>query len=122
MQPVLLKNTGINFESDALTGFPFLDDTGQNAYGGALGIQYLFDLQQQIVFEVAMSRDLDDFSGSFDQEVGEQYAAQIRYQIPLNNAWILRADTIYALKEEIASSGKDFEDNFGVRTELRWKF
>ena len=33
----ILKNTGITFESDALTGFPFLNDTGQNAYGGAVG-------------------------------------------------------------------------------------
>lgn len=118
----ILKNTGINFESDALTGFPFLDDTGQNAYGGALGIQYLFDLQQQLVFEVAASRDLDDFDGYFDQEVGEQYAAQIRYQVPLSNAWILRADTIYAIKEDIVNDGDDYDSNFGVRTELRWKF
>ncbi len=119
----LLKNTGINFESDALTGFPFLNDKGQNAYGGAIGLQYLFDLQQQLVFEVAASRDLDDVSGSFDREIGEQYAAQIRYQIPLSNAWILRADTIYALKEDIVNEqGKDFVDNFGVRTELRFKF
>ncbi len=118
----LLRNTGISFESDALTGFPFLDDTGQNAYGGALGLQYLFDLQQQLVFEVAATRDLDDFDGYFDQEVGEQYAAQIRYQIPLNNAWILRADTIYALKEDIDDGDDGFDQNFGIRTELRWKF
>ncbi|MGI9452213.1 MAG: hypothetical protein ACR2QH_16475 [Geminicoccaceae bacterium] len=91
-----LRNTGINFESDALTGFPFLDDSGQNAYGGAIGLQYLFDLQQQLVFEVAATRDLDDISDSFDEVVGNQYAAGIRYQIPLSNAWLLRADAIYA--------------------------
>ncbi len=117
----LLKNTGINFESDALTGFPFLNDTGQNAYGGAIGLQYLFDLQQQLVFELAGTRDLDDFSNSFDEVVGNQYAAGIRYQIPLSNAWILRADAIYAYKEDVADDDLD-DDNFGVRTELRWKF
>ena len=53
----------------ALTGFPFLDDTGQNAYGGAIGVQYLFDLQQQLVFEVAAERRLSDFSNSFDDVV-----------------------------------------------------
>ena len=111
----LLKNTGINFESDALTGFPFLNDTGQNAYGGAIGLQYLFDLQQQLVFELAMERDLADVSDRFDEIVGDQYAAGVRYQIPLNNSWLLRADAIYALKE-------DDEDAAGVRTELRWKF
>ena len=116
----LLRNTGISFESDALTGFPFLDDTGQNAYGGAIGLQYLFDLQQQLVFEVAATRDLNDFSGYFEQEVGEQYAGSIRYQIPLSNAWILRADAIYAYKEGVNDGDED--DNIGVRTELRWKF
>ena len=116
-----LRNTGINFESDALTGFPFLDDSGQNAYGGAIGVQYLFDLQQQLVFEVAATRDLDDISDSFDEVVGNQYAAGIRYQIPLSNAWLLRADAIYAYKEDVNDSDLD-DDNFGVRTELRWKF
>jgi len=117
----LLRNTGINFESDALTGFPFLDDTGQNAYGGAVGLQYLFDLQQQLVFEVAGVRQLSDFSGSIDDEVGNQYAAGIRYQIPLNNAWLLRADAIYAYREDAEDSDLD-DNNFGIRTELRWKF
>jgi hypothetical protein len=111
----ILKNTGINFESDALTGFPFLNDTGQNAYGGAVGVQYLFDLDQQLVLEVALERDLEDFSNSFDEVVGDQYAAGIRYQIPLSKAWLLRADAIYALKEGEA-------DAAGARTELRWKF
>jgi len=111
-----LRNTGINFESDALTGFPFLDDTGQNAYGGAIGVQYLFDLQQQLVFEVAATRDLDDFSNEFDSIVQEQYAAGVRYQIPLSNAWLFRADAIYAYREALD------DDVFGVRSELRFKF
>ena len=50
----ILKNVGINFETDALTGYPKLDDTGSNAFGGAIGLQYLFNLDQQLVFEVAM--------------------------------------------------------------------
>ncbi len=114
-QTGLLKNTGISFESDALTGFPFLNDTGQNAYGGAIGVQYLFDLQQQLVFELAGSRDLDDFSNEFDEIVGNQYAASVRYQIPISNAWLIRSDAIYAIKE-------DEDDAAGVRAELRWKF
>ncbi len=112
----LLKNTGINFESDALTGFPFLDDTGQNAYGGALGIQYLFDLDQQIVVEVAGVRELADFSSSsFESIVENQYAIGTRYQIPLNNAWLLRADAMYGWRESDSNIA-------GVRTELRFKF
>ena len=50
----ILKNVGINFETDALTGYPKLDDTGSNAFGGAIGLEYLFNLDQQLVFEVAM--------------------------------------------------------------------
>ncbi len=112
----ILKNTGINFESDALTGFPFLDDTGQNAYGGAIGIQYLFDFEQQIVVEVAGVRELADISSSqFEQVVENQYAIGARYQRPLSNAWIFRADAMYGWLESNA-------DSAGVRTELRFKF
>ena len=31
----VLKNTGINFETDGLTGFPKLDDTAVNSVGGS---------------------------------------------------------------------------------------
>ena len=40
----ILKNTGINFETDGLTGFPKLDDTGRDTFGAVLGIEYLSDL------------------------------------------------------------------------------
>ena len=56
----ILKNVGINFETDALTGYPKLNDTGSNALGGAIGLQYLFNLDQQLVFEVAMVQPFGD--------------------------------------------------------------
>ena len=56
----LLKNVGISFETDALTGFPKLNDTGSNAYGGAIGLQYLFNLDQQLVFELATVQPFGD--------------------------------------------------------------
>lgn len=111
----ILKNTGIAFESDALTGFPFLNDTGQNAYGGAVGVQHLFDLDQQIVVELAAVRNLEDISDSFEEVVGNQYAISARYQLPLSNAWIFRADAIHGLRESQ-------DDITGIRTELRFKF
>jgi hypothetical protein len=114
-QDGILKNTGIAFESDALTGFPFLNDTGQNAYGGAVGIQHLFDLDQQIVVELSAVRNLEDVSESFEEVVGNQYAVAARYQLPLSNAWLVRADAIYGLRESL-------DDVAGVRTELRFKF
>jgi hypothetical protein len=103
---------GINFETDALTGYPKLDDTGSNTFGGALGLQYLFNLDQQLVFEVATVQPFeDDAIGTKDA----QYGFGIRYQIPITRSWLFRADATYQIQE-----GRD--DNFGFRTELRSKF
>lgn len=109
----ILKNVGINFETDALTGFPKLDDTGSNAFGGAIGLEYLFNLDQQLVFEVAMVQPFkDDGIGAQDA----QYGFGVRYQIPINRAWLFRADATYQIL-----AGAE-EDNFGIRAEIRRKF
>ncbi|MGA7457003.1 MAG: hypothetical protein WBW51_06725, partial [Methyloceanibacter sp.] len=121
----ILKNVGINFETDALTGFPKLDDTGSNAYGGAIGLQYLFDLDRQLVFEVAMVQPFED-DGIGAQNA--QYGFGVRYQIPINRAWLFRADATYQILavadhdnfEDIFEG--NFEDNFGIRAEIRRKF
>jgi hypothetical protein len=107
----ILKNVGINFETDALTGYPKLNDTGADTWGGALGLTYLFgqDMGQQVTFEVAMVQPFGD------SVIPVQYGFGARYQIALNRAWLLRADATYQLIE-------DGEDNFGVRMELRRKF
>jgi hypothetical protein len=108
----ILKNVGINFETDALTGFPKLDDTGSNTWGGAIGLQYLFDLDEQLAFEVAMVQPFEnDGIGAEDS----QYGFGARYQIPITNAWLFRADATYQILEGV-------EDNFGVRAEVRRKF
>ncbi len=109
----ILKNVGINFETDALTGYPKLDDSGSDALGGAIGLQYLFNLDQQLVFEVAMVEPFnDDGIGAQDT----QYGFGVRYQIPIDRAWLFRADATYQILE-----GED-EDNFGLRAEVRRKF
>ena len=108
----ILKNVGINFETDALTGFPKLDDTGSNTWGGAIGLQYLFDLDEQLAFEVAMVQPFEnDGIGAEDS----QYGFGARYQIPITNAWLFRADATYQILEGV-------EDNFGIRAEVRRKF
>jgi hypothetical protein len=117
----ILKNVGINFETDALTGFPKLDDTGSNAFGGAIGLQYLFNLDQQLVFEVAMVQPFEaDGIGVQDA----QYGFGVRYQIPLNRAWLFRADATYQIldDEDNFEDNFEFEDNFGIRAEIRRKF
>ena len=121
----ILKNVGINFETDALTGFPKLDDTGSNAFGGAIGLQYLFNLDRQLVFEVAMVQPFEE-DGIGAQHA--QYGFGVRYQVPLNRAWLFRADATYQI---LAVADEDnfedifegnFEDNFGIRAEIRRKF
>lgn len=108
----ILKNVGINFETDALTGYPKLDDTASNTFGGALGVEYLFNLDQQLVFEVATVQPFEnDGIGARDA----QYGFGVRYQIPITRSWLFRADATYQIQEGT-------EDNFGFRTELRSKF
>ena len=121
----ILKNVGINFETDALTGFPKLDDTGSNTFGGAIGLEYLFNLDQQLVFEVAMVQPFED-DGIGAQHA--QYGFGVRYQVPLSRAWLFRADATYQI---LAAADKNdfedivdgnFDDNFGIRAEIRRKF
>ena len=109
----VLVNTGLVFETDNMTEFPTLDATGHNTYGGALGVEYLFSLDQQIVFEVG---GFNVFGDEEDRTAkGFQVAFGARYQRNLNNAWILRSDLI--------AGARQFQDNvFGVRVELRRKF
>nr|WP_246317638.1 hypothetical protein [Hyphomicrobium methylovorum] len=108
----ILKNVGINFETDALTGYPKLDDTASNTFGGALGLQYLFNLDQQLVFEVAT---VQPFENDGIGARHAQYGFGVRYQIPITRSWLFRADATYQIQEH-------GDDNFGFRTELRSKF
>lgn len=107
----VLKNTGILFETDGLTGFPKLDDTANNTTGGALGLEYLFNLDHQIVLETAV---VSDFAG-VSVAKGEQLGVGFRYQLPITHALILRSDLIAGFRQ-------NDEDVFGVRFEIRRKF
>ena len=87
--------------------------TGSNAFGGAIGLEYLFNLDQQLVFEVAMVEPFEnDGIGARDA----QFGFGVRYQIPIDRAWLFRADATYQILE---GGG---EDNFGIRAEIRRKF
>jgi hypothetical protein len=118
----VLFNTGINFESDGLTGYPTLDDRGHDSFGGAVGVEYLFELDRQLVFEAAaVVRNPD--TGAVDP--GDEVALGVRFQQPIDNAWIVRADAMYGLRDD----GEDplgapiaRDDVYGVRLEIRRKF
>ncbi len=108
----ILKNTGVNFETDGLTGFPKLDDTANNTWGGAIGLNYLFNLDQQLVVEFAT---VQTYGKDRIINRGDEYALGLRYQKPINEKWIFRFDAMKGFIEEA-------EDIQGVRFEIRRKF
>ncbi|MBT6205439.1 MAG: hypothetical protein HOI34_17330 [Rhodospirillaceae bacterium] len=109
----LLKNTGINFDTDNLTGFPSLDDTANNTFGGALGVEYLFNLDRQLVVELAALRTFGD--DATRSAPGDQFALGVRYQQPISLDWIIQFDVMHGWRESA-------DDISGVRFEIRNKF
>jgi hypothetical protein len=111
----VLKNTGLNFETDAITQFPKLDDTGNNTWGGAIGLEYLFNLDQQLVVEFATNQVIEGRGEPGRPAFDDEYALGVRYQIPITSAWIVRADAMYGFRDGV-------DDIRGARLELRRKF
>lgn len=110
----VLNNVGINFETDGLTLYPTLDPTARNNYGGAIGVNILGDeFTHQLILEAAAVGAIG--SSQFRNSAGDQYAVGVRYQKPLNHAWIFRTDHMYGWL-------RDAEDIRGSRVEFRWKF
>ena len=107
----ILKNIGINFETDGLTGFPKLTDAVHNMWGGAVGVEYLFGLNRQLVVEAATTQRVNNNSSL----LGREYGWGMRYQFPLDQSWIFRTDAILADRENNRNLA-------GLRFELRRKF
>lgn len=105
----VLKNTGINFEGDGLTGYPTLDAGAKDSYGGAFGLEYLFGLDRQVVVEGAVVERMGD-----NKAAGSQYALGARFQHPFTNAWIVRFDAMHGWRE-----GQ--KNVYGIRIEIRRK-
>lgn len=119
----VLNNVGINFATDAQTGFPNINNGAGDTFGGALGVEYLFNLEQQVVLEFAAvfpyGPDVSSRYGARPLK-GEQVAWGIRYQIPFGDAWIFRTDGIVGLQSKPPKdTRKDFE---GLRIEFIRKF
>src|SRR5437867_2029830 len=109
----VLRNTGITFESDGMTAYPTLDATAHDTYGGALGLEYLFNavnLNHQIVVEGSV---VQRKSGS--PLPGNEYAIGARYQQPISPDLIIRFDAMKGWR-------RGQKDIYGVRAELRLKF
>ena len=110
----VLRNVGINFETDGLTGYPFIDDTGNNTVGGAAGLNILCDnFACQFIFELAW---LQTHGRAVNRRaVDDQFAIGARYQKPISNAWIFRCDAMHGFYQNA-------NDVSGIRTEFRYKF
>jgi hypothetical protein len=104
----VLRNTGINFESDGLTGYPTLDAAAHDSYGGAVGLEYLFGLDRQVVIEGAAVERRGN------NPLGDQYALGARFQLPVTHTTIIRFDAMRAWRQGL-------KDVYGVRVEIRRK-
>jgi hypothetical protein len=111
----ILNNTGILFEADGITSFPFLENSANDTFGGAAGLEYLFNLDQQLVFEIASVQVIGGKFKANRKEKQDEYGFGARYQIPLTKALIWRTDGMFDLRPEQ-------KNIYGVRTELRLKF
>jgi hypothetical protein len=110
----ILRNTGINFETDGLTGYPTLNATASNSYGGAVGVNVLSaDFRRQWVTEFAA---LDTYGDpALSDAAGPQYGIGTRYQRTINNRSLWRVDFMNGWFDNAP-------DVYGTRTEFRWKF
>ena len=109
-----MRNTGINFEPDLLNGYPTLDPTANNTYGGALGLNLLGpELNHQLVVEAAFVGVMENQDDR--RALGNQAALGMRYQVPLSYRTLIRMDSMYGWRE-------NDDDLVGGRVEYRWKF
>ncbi len=110
----VLRNTGILFESDGMTGYPTLDATANDTFGAALGLNLLAgDFSQQLIVEAAVVGVMGDV---FDRNAaGSQFGIGFRHQLPISNSVIIRTDGMLGFL-------KNTDDISGLRIELRHKF
>jgi len=110
----VLFNTGILFQTDALTGFPTLDPTGNDTAGAAVGVDLLGEgFDQQLIVEAAVLHAYGD--AATRNAPGDQYGVGVRWQLPLSEAQLIRADAMYGFTDNA-------DDISGARLEWRWKF
>jgi hypothetical protein len=110
----VLRNTGILFESDNLTGYPTLDATGNETAGAAIGLDLIApEYKHQLILEAAALQAFGD--PAFRNAPGDQFGVGMRYQVPISHAHLLRFDVMHGWLENA-------DDITGARAEFRWKF
>jgi len=109
----ILKNVGINFETDALTGFPNSTTAAPTpgAARSAYSISSIWISSSSSRWRLCSRLAIRPWH----RRLRPQYGFGARYQIPIDRAWLFRADATYHL----LGGG---QDSFGLRTEVRRKF
>ena len=93
---------------------PTLDATGNETYGGAFGLDLLGpNFDHQLIVETAIVQVMGDDPDR--NALGNQYGVGMRYQIPISNATLIRADAMYGWLDNSNNIS-------GARIEFRWKF
>ncbi|MDA8743491.1 hypothetical protein N9N28_02555 [Rubripirellula amarantea] len=109
----ILRNTGINFDTDGLSGFATLDPTASDTAGGSIGIDILGDdLDRQWLLEASYLTP----HGNLNRQVpDDQFGIGSRYQFPISHRSLLRFDVMHGWR-------RGLDDVYGTRMEYRWKF
>jgi hypothetical protein len=109
----ILRNTGINFDTDGLNGFATLDPTGHDTAGGSLGVDLIGDdLDRQLLLEATYLTPHGDGNPLVPKD---QFALGTRYQFPISHRSLLRFDAMHGWR-------RGLENVYGTRMEYRWKF
>lgn len=109
----ILRNTGLNFDTDGLNGFATLDPTGNNTAGFSVGVDLIGqELDHQWIVEATY---LTRNNGPNPLVQGDQAAVGTRYQFPISHRTLIRTDLMYGWRGGLG-------DVYGTRMEWRWKF
>ncbi|MEM1068903.1 MAG: hypothetical protein AAGI63_08415 [Planctomycetota bacterium] len=109
----ILRNTGINFDTDGLNGFATLDPTGSDTAGGSIGIDLIGSrLDRQLLLEATYLTPHGNANAAVPDD---QFAVGTRYQFPVTNWTLWRFDAMYGWR-------RGLPDVYGTRVEYRWKF
>ncbi|MGB7345286.1 MAG: hypothetical protein WBD20_13815 [Pirellulaceae bacterium] len=109
----ILRNSGINFDTDGLNGFATLDTSGSDSAGGAIGVDLIGDdLDKQLVIEAAFQTPHGTANPNLPDD---QFAIGSRLQFNLTHATLLRFDVMHGWR-------RGLDDVYGTRLEYRWKF
>ncbi|MEM9643560.1 MAG: hypothetical protein AAF989_01090 [Planctomycetota bacterium] len=109
----ILRNTGINFDTDGLNGLATLDPTASDTAGGSIGVDLIGrDLDRQWLVEFSYLTPHGNRNANVPDD---QFGAGTRYQFPVSHNTLMRFDFVYGWR-------RGLEDVYGTRMEYRYKF